>query len=148
MPELRNILVADKNPHVRRLICRELKGAKQYVPRPVCSGREVLLWACRSPWADLVVIDPDFPDCQPDDLLNQMAASRPDMAVVIHALIETLPEGIPKYPVVEKAGDSIPCLVQRIMALSGASEREVVGAEAPANASAESSGDGTVIPSG
>ena len=144
MPDIRNILVADRNPHVRRLICRELKGTRQFVPRPVSSGREVVLWACRSPWADLVVVDPDLPDCRPGDLLNQLAATRPNLAVVVHALLETLPEDIPGYPVVEKAGSSIPCLIQRIISLCAPSRPENVDGDAPAPAPAVPQGDGAI----
>lgn len=116
MAAIRNILVADKNPHVRQLICRELQGAG-FQARTASNCKEVLQWTGASQWADLLVIDPELPDCQPGDLLDQLAAVRPEMIVVIHAFGEPpTPAGATSIVrlYIEKAGNSVPRLLQLV----------------------------------
>lgn len=121
MAPIRNILVADKNPHVRRLISRELMDAG-FQARPASSCREVIQLSGPGRWADLLVIDPELPDCRPGELLDHIATVRPEMAVIVHAFGEPPAEagaaspGTRRY--IEKAGNSIPRLLKLIQALS------------------------------
>ena len=132
---IRNILVADKNPHVRKLICRELQGAG-FQARSVSTCREVIQWTESGQWADLLVIDPELPDFQPGELLDKTVALRPDMIVIVHAFGEPpqkagTTSNAPRY--IEKTGNSIPRLVQMVQTIN-THRLAAVSSPAPANA--------------
>ncbi|MFH1984255.1 MAG: response regulator [Pseudomonadota bacterium] len=121
MAPIRNILIADKNPHVRQLISRELRGAG-FQARTASTCREIFQWTGPGQWADLLVIDPELPDCQPKELLGHIAALHPELPVIIHAFGEPPSEagaatpGAGRY--VEKSGNSIPRLLQLVQTLT------------------------------
>jgi CheY-like chemotaxis protein len=83
---LKNILIADRNPHVRRFLKRELE-AEGYRIRLAESGIEVLKWAFHPDPLDLIILDPDFPDTGAGQLMDKLKDRIPPLKVVIHAFL-------------------------------------------------------------
>jgi DNA-binding NtrC family response regulator len=79
-----SILIADRNPHVRRLLERELK-ADGYQVRVADNGREVLKWAYRLQSLDLIILDLDLPDIDEQTLFGNLQDRIPVLPVVIHS---------------------------------------------------------------
>jgi DNA-binding NtrC family response regulator len=113
------VLIADRNPHVREFLKRELAAAG-FTVLTADSGRDLLQWAFGTTPIDLLVIDPDLPDMEPDVLLRKLAGRIPPCPLVIHTLPgeeawATEPTPIVAY--VEKAGRSIEQLKEVITGL-------------------------------
>ena len=85
-----SILIADRNPHVRRLLERELK-ADGYQVRVADNGREVLEWAYRLQPLDLIILDLDLPDIDEQTLFGNLQDRIPALPIIIHSF---QPEGI------------------------------------------------------
>ncbi len=86
MSPLKHILIADRNPHVRRFLKRELE-AEGYRIRLAESGIEVLKWAFHPDPLDLIILDPDFPDTGAGQLMDKLKDRIPPLKVVIHAFL-------------------------------------------------------------
>ena len=86
MSPLKHILIADRNPHVRRFLKRELE-AEGYRIRLAESGIEVLKWAFNPDPLDLIILDPDFPDTGAGQLMDKLKDRIPPLKVVIHAFL-------------------------------------------------------------
>ena len=86
MNSLKHIVIADRNPHVRRFLKRELE-AEGYRIRLAESGVEVLKWAFHPDPLDLVILDPDLPDTVAAQLINKLKDRIPPLKVVIHAFL-------------------------------------------------------------
>jgi DNA-binding NtrC family response regulator len=85
-----SILIADRNPHVRRLLERELK-ADGYQVRVAENGREVLEWAYRLKPLDLIILDLDLPDIDGQSLFSKLQDRIPVLPIIIHSF---QPEGM------------------------------------------------------
>ena len=110
------ILIADRNPHVRELLKREMV-AEGYRVRLAENGRDVLKWSYDSIPLDLLILDPDLPDIDESALLSQLADRIPALPMVIHTFLSdyTVPSGISRtVTYVEKGGSSIENLKQVI----------------------------------
>lgn len=81
-----HILIADRNPHVRRFLKRELE-AEGYRVLLAENGHEILKIAFTRLPLDLVVLDPDFPDTDSIDLLNKLRDRVPPLPLVIHSFL-------------------------------------------------------------
>ncbi len=109
MNERFDIMITDRNPHVRRFISRELTAAG-YQVREAESGAEVLRQIHRNEAIDLLILDPDLPDVDPALLLKRLRNRIPILPVVIHAFA---PDGddhsdyLKIAAFVEKRGSSI-----------------------------------------
>lgn len=113
------ILIADRNPHVRDFLRREMM-AEGYRVRLVKSGREVLKWAYHQEPIDLLILDPDLPDSSEVPILEKIEDRIPILPVVVHgfasdhgnnrALSDTV-------VFVEKRGNSIEGLKQAVSKL-------------------------------
>jgi DNA-binding NtrC family response regulator len=79
-----SILIADRNPHVRRLLERELK-ADGYQVRVADNGREVLEWAYRLQPLDLIILDLDLPDIDEQTLFGNLQDRIPVLPIIIHS---------------------------------------------------------------
>jgi DNA-binding NtrC family response regulator len=104
-----SILVADRNPHVRRLLERELK-ADGYQVRVADNGREVLKWAYRLQALDLIILDLDLPDIDEHTLFVKLQDRIPALPIVIHSFQSDGTERFANYEsvvFVEKGGNSI-----------------------------------------
>jgi DNA-binding NtrC family response regulator len=78
------ILIADRNPHVRTFLQREMT-AIGYRVRLADNGREVLKWAFQGEPLDLIILDPDFFDTDQTALLKRLQNRIPMLPVVIHS---------------------------------------------------------------
>ena len=77
-------MIADRNPHVRRLLERELK-ADGYQVRVADNGREVLEWAYRLQPLDLIILDLDLPDIDEQTLFGNLQDRIPELPIIIHS---------------------------------------------------------------
>jgi len=103
------ILIADRNPHVREFLKREMI-ITGYRVRLAKSGQEVLKQIYSYEPLDLLILDPDLPDTEETTLLKALENRVPKLPVVFHAFKSddtdpsTLLEGA---FFVEKTGNSI-----------------------------------------
>ena len=111
------LLIADRNPHVREFLKREMM-ADGYQIRLVKSGQE-LIDAIHNPATlpDLVILDPDLPDANDLSLLHHIHQIVPGLPIVIHTLqTEMIHQLDAVHPVifVEKKGSSVDHLKQAV----------------------------------
>ena len=104
------LLIADRNPHVREFLKREMM-ADGYQIRLAKSGRE-LIDVLHDPYAlpDMVILDPDLPDANDQSLVHDIHRIIPGLPIVIHTLqTEMTPQMDGGHPVlfVEKKGSSV-----------------------------------------
>ena len=117
---LKHIVIADRNPHVRRFLKRELE-AEGYRIRLAESGVEVLKWAFHPDPLDLVILDPDLPDTVAAQLINKLKDRIPPLKVVIHAFLSDYAAPHDKLSAdafIEKGGYSIESLKKVIRDLN------------------------------
>lgn len=118
------ILVADRNPHVREFLKRELL-AEGFRIQLAKSAEEVLIYAFGPERIDLLILDPDLPDLEERQLCEKLEGRIPILPVVVHGFS---PEGgraeIPEsVGFVEKMGNSIEPLKRLIYNLLPSSSR-------------------------
>ncbi len=104
------LLIADRNPHVREFLKREMM-ADGYQIRLVKSGQE-LINDVHNPdtLPDMVILDPDLPDANELSLIHRIHQIVPGLPIVIHTLqTEMIHQLDALHPVifVEKKGSSI-----------------------------------------
>lgn len=117
MNEPVNLLIADRNPHVREFLKREMM-AEGYRVRLVKSGQE-LTEAAGNPEnpPDMVIIDPDLPDANGLSLIRQLRGIFPEMPILIHTLLTEMVlqlDTVHRVIFVEKKGNSIDQLKQAV----------------------------------
>jgi CheY-like chemotaxis protein len=81
-----SLLVADRNPHVREFLKREL-GSRRYEVEVAKDGREVLAMLEGDRQCDLVVMDLDLPFVDGLTLLEEIARRRTGLPVVLHGFL-------------------------------------------------------------
>lgn len=103
------VLIADRNPHVREYLRRELSRID--LPVEVAEdGRELLRRIATRPEIDLLVLDPDLPFLEERALARRLRARMPPLAVVLHSFGAERgdwPSLWRRLPLVEKGGDSV-----------------------------------------
>ena len=77
------LLIADRNPHVRTFLQREMTAAG-YRVRLADTGREVLKRAFQGEPLDLIILDPDLPDADEAHVLEHLLDRIPVLPVVVH----------------------------------------------------------------
>lgn len=113
------ILVADRNPHIRRFLKRELAAAGYHV-RAVENGKQLLALVYSGIQIDLLVLDPDFPCRDAIDLSRRISARIPQLPVVLHCVgvvDEATPFDGACVAQVQKNGNSVEILKQRIRSI-------------------------------
>jgi len=103
------ILIADKNPHVRKLLKREMM-AEGYGIRTAEKGRQVLEMIYRNEPLDLLLLDPDLVDMNGVDLLKKLQDRIPTLPVIVHAFLDDYDKirmDFIEMTFVEKRGNSI-----------------------------------------
>ncbi|MBW2605614.1 MAG: response regulator [Deltaproteobacteria bacterium] len=109
MREGYNILIADRNPHVRELLRREMT-LEGYQVQLAKTGREVINYTLRKDSFDLLILDPDLPDTDESSLLKKLGECIPPLPVVVHSLLSENSEQqdiLTTVTFVEKRGSSI-----------------------------------------
>lgn len=92
------ILVADRNPHVRTFLGREL-AAEGYRVLTAGDGRELLSMLSVNDLPDLLVLDLEIPDVSGLQILMQLQDREPLLPVVVH----TFRTEYADHPAVKKA---------------------------------------------
>jgi DNA-binding NtrC family response regulator len=111
------LLIADRNPHVREFLKRELM-ADGYQIRLVKSGQELINDVHNSSsLPDMVILDPDLPDANDLSLVHRIHQIVPGLPIVIHTLqTEMIHQLDAVQPVIfiEKKGSSVDHLKQAV----------------------------------
>lgn len=106
------ILVADRNPHVRSFMQREM-SREGYRIRLAESARTLLQWVSNQEPVDLIILDPDLPDAIDVHVLEALRKCSPAVPVVLHThYVHALPETGEPFILVEKGGGSVERLKQ------------------------------------
>ncbi len=103
------ILVADRNPHVREFLRREM-AAEGYHVCLARNARELEQEGLDRNAVHLLILDPDLPGIDLFPLLQQIERRNPSLQVVVHALPDDHVSRNPlvaNVTVVEKGGSSI-----------------------------------------
>ncbi len=109
------LLIADRNPHVREFLKRELL-VEGYHIRLASTGREILEYMS-GVQPDILILDPDMPDIADISLIERIHRMYPQMPVVVHSLVTDIVhqlDGAHPIVFVEKQGSSIDHLKQAI----------------------------------
>ena len=109
MREGYNILIADRNPHVRELLRREMT-LEGYQVQLAKTGREVINCVYKQDHLDLLILDPDLPDTDESFLLKKLGERIPPLPVVVHSFLSENSEQqdvLTTVTFVEKRGSSI-----------------------------------------
>ncbi|MBW2590579.1 MAG: response regulator [Deltaproteobacteria bacterium] len=104
-----NILIADRNPHVRELLRREMT-LEGYQVQLAKTGREVINCVYNQDPLDLLILDPDLPDTDESFLLKKLGERIPPLPVVVHSFLSENSEQqdvLTTVTFVEKRGSSI-----------------------------------------
>ncbi|OPX37472.1 MAG: hypothetical protein B1H12_04775 [Desulfobacteraceae bacterium 4484_190.2] len=107
------ILIADRNPHVRAFLKREMT-TEGYQIRLVNTGREVLKWVFGPDPLHLLIIDPDLPDVEELEILKKLENRIPALPTIVHSFTSDYtryPEILDTLVFVEKGGKSIERLI-------------------------------------
>lgn len=108
------ILIADRNPHVRKFLQREMTAAG-YRVQLADNAREVLKWAFHREALDLIILDPDLPDADENHMLQHLLNRVPALPVVVHTYASEygdVSKDMEDLFFVEKRGSSVERLKQ------------------------------------
>ncbi len=115
MSNERVILIAERNPHIRDLVKRELISVGHYV-FTVENTSQLKNWMYMRRAPDVLILDPDLPGGEKQNMWD-LLAPYPQMRIIIHSLVkETDIDSARRRRMVfvEKNGNSITCLKQWI----------------------------------
>ena len=116
MKEKFTILIADRNPHVREFLKREMV-TEGYEVRLAENGREVLKLTYQTEAPDLLILDPDMPDTEVAFILKKLQSRIPVIPVIIHTFISDyadIEEFFTTAVFVEKKGNSVESLKEMV----------------------------------
>ena len=111
---VRTILIADPNPHVRRFLKREM-AEEGYEVLLAHTFQELVRLIFQPGTIDLVIVDPDFPDIPVHALLKRLHNRVPPVPIIMHthdAAVGNDLEEKSSLHIVEKRGNSIERLKQ------------------------------------
>jgi len=120
------ILISDRNRNVREFLKREMM-AEGYRVHLAKSGREVLKWAYKQEFIDLVILDLDLPDTSEIAILEKLENRIPTLPVIIHAFLsdyENPPAVLNAAALVEKEGNSVERLKNVVSEILGKSNED------------------------
>lgn len=120
------ILISDRNRNVREFLKREMM-AEGYRVHLAKSGREVLKWAYKQEFIDLVILDLDLPDTSEIAILEKLENRIPTLPVIIHAFLsdyENPPAVLNAAALVEKEGNSVERLKKVVSEILGKSNED------------------------
>jgi len=114
MKQEHTIMIADRNPHVRAFLKREMRS-KGYQILLAGTGHEVLKRVFGKDPIHLLIIEPDLPDVERSQILEKLQDRIPPLPMIIHSfsidndILSDTPDHI---AFVEKGGESIERLKQ------------------------------------
>jgi DNA-binding NtrC family response regulator len=114
------ILIADRNPYVRKFLQRELTNAGHKVALAE-NARQILLMIERDPSLRLVIVDPDLPDRDMTPVFENLRLHHPCLPVLVHSLPEEYTEkcaGLRTW-FVEKRGSSVEAIITMVDRILG-----------------------------
>ena len=114
MQEPYTILIADRNPHVRKLLQREMT-AEGYRVRLADNAGEVLKWAFHQEPLNMIIVDPDLPGADEKKMLRHLLDRIPALPVIVHSYPSEFNNGVNHLDdvvFVQKGGSSIERLKQ------------------------------------
>ena len=104
------LLIADRNPHVREFLKREMM-AEGYHIQLVKSGRELIEQIQNAKaLPDMLILDPDLPDVNDQSLVHQIQQLVPQLPIVIHTLQTEMIDHLKDIEfliLIEKKGSSV-----------------------------------------
>ena len=103
------IVIADRNPHVRRFLWRELL-AEGYRVSVIENGTRLLTMTREKEIPDLLILDPDLPNIEAFESVQTPQNPHLAFPIVIHSLIQDYrlhADALPSAIFIEKSGDSI-----------------------------------------
>ena len=101
------ILIADRNPHVREFLKREMMAAG-YRIRLAENGKEVVKWTYHQEPLDLLILDPDLPDLEESAVMQKLRNRIPVLPVILHTYMSDHQDDwilLAEAVFVEKQGD-------------------------------------------
>jgi DNA-binding response OmpR family regulator len=109
------ILIADRNPYIRKFLQRELINAGFEVLLAE-NARQVLLLVDRHPSLVLIILDPDLPDKDMISILDDIRLHGPFLPVVVHGHPNGETENNYGAGIwfVEKRGNSIEVIIRMV----------------------------------
>jgi len=109
------ILIADRNPYVRKFLQRELINAG-YEVLPAENARQVVLLVDRAPSLVLIIVDPDLPDKDMTSIFEELHSRVPSLPVLVHSHAAEDKERYSGYGIwfVEKRGSSIEVIIRTV----------------------------------
>ena len=115
MGETHQIIIAERNPHIREFLRREMT-AIGFKVRLVESSEELLDLIYKRKSVDLVVLDPDFPCEDATEMLRKITDRIPRLPVVLHCVRGSNDILYPSGQVIriEKDGNSVDMLREAI----------------------------------
>ena len=114
-----NLLIVDRNPHIRNFLKREFQS-EGYNVQLAKNGRELVDLIYSSTPIDLVIIDPDIPDVSQPSLFKSLEDRVPPLPFVIHSDLFDYLEStshISKATFVPKQGSSSETLKDVILSI-------------------------------
>jgi DNA-binding NtrC family response regulator len=121
------ILIADRNPHVRDLLKRELM-AEGYLVAMAKDSREVLRRVFSQEPLDLLIFDLDLPDAEDAEIIGRLNDRIPKLPVILHSFQtdhSNYPSDSHNTVFVEKRGNSVERLKKVISKLLNQSRHEI-----------------------
>jgi DNA-binding NtrC family response regulator len=110
------ILVADRNPHIRKFVARELE-ADGYCVQTAANVSQLRQWISPSNMPDVLILDPDLPEGGAQDYIWPLLERHPELPVIFHCLSSDIPMPMPQMActvIVGKSANSIDLLKRQI----------------------------------
>jgi DNA-binding NtrC family response regulator len=123
-----NLLIVDRNPHIRNFLKREFQS-EGYTVQLAKNSRELVKLIYSSTPIDLVIIDPDIPDVSQANLFKSLENRIPTLPLVIHSDLNDYLEStsqISNAAFVPKQGSSSEALKDVVWSLLKASNPEKI----------------------
>ena len=117
------ILIADRNPHVRKFLQREMTAAG-YRVQLADTAHEVIKRVFSRELLDLVILDPDLPAADESQMLHHLLNRVPALPVVVHTYVSEFGDAFKDMEelfFVEKGGSSAERLKQVVYDILGES---------------------------
>ena len=117
------LLIADRNPHVRKFLQREMTAAGYRVQLADTAHEVIKRVFSREP-LDLVILDPDLPAADESQMLHHLLNRVPALPVVVHTYVSEYGDAFKDMEelfFVEKGGSSVECLKQVVYDILGES---------------------------